>query len=157
MGILDLIFPKKCLGCGGGGGYFCTKCMEGIVKAKEKCPMCVRYSYGGKTHRSCWQKWEMDGVVTIYRYGGIVRKAILKLKYNFVSELAEELGLIVANELKKSGLMKDKKVVLVPVPLYSSRGRWRGFNQAAEIGKVVAREMCWNYAEILIRKRKTES
>jgi len=53
--------------------------------------------------------------------------------------------------------MKGEKVILVPVPLYGPRMRWRGFNQAAEIGKVIAREMCWNYAEILERRKATES
>lgn len=157
MGIFDLVFPKLCLGCGKNGGYICTICVGRMAKAREKCSECARYSYGGKTHQSCRQKRGLEGVVSVYRYEGLIRKAILKLKYNFVSELAEELGLITANELKKTGLLKGKRVVLVPVPLSGSRGRWRGFNQAAEMGKVVAREMCWNYAEILTRKKKTDS
>jgi predicted amidophosphoribosyltransferase len=152
MGLIDFIFPKKCLGCGGGGSYICDGCLAKVARARVGCPKCGGYSFGGKVHRSCRRAWGLDGVVSIWKYEGVIRKAVLKLKYNYVREIAEELGERAVFELKKTG--KNERVILVAVPLFKRREKWRGFNQAAEMGKIIAGEMGWDFSEDLIVRKK---
>jgi ComF family protein len=44
----------------------------------------------------------------------------------------------------------------VTIPVYRDRANWRGFNQAEEMGKIVAERLGLNFApNLLIKKRKT--
>lgn len=38
MSILDLVFPKTCLGCGREGKYLCSDCITKALSAKLLCP-----------------------------------------------------------------------------------------------------------------------
>ncbi len=50
----------------------------------------------------------------------------------------------------------DVQTILIPIPLHTSRLRFRGFNQSDLLGKLIASELNINYsAEILIRQKKT--
>jgi len=47
--------------------------------------------------------------------------------------------------------------VLVPIPLHPSRRRWRGFNQAELLGKMITANLDLPFApDLLIRKKKTQ-
>ncbi len=62
MGILDWIYPKKCLGCRANGGYFCQRCQR-LVRRRG------------------------SGLA----YQGIVRRAIKEIKYRGTYDLVAEL------------------------------------------------------------------
>ena len=53
--------------------------------------MCRQTSFGGKTHSQCIRPHGLDGLTTVFAYRGVIRKAIKKLKYKFVSDLAKDL------------------------------------------------------------------
>jgi len=127
-----------------------------VRKGKWQCPECGYYAFGGKVHGSCARKRGLEGRMVIWKYEGVIRKAIIKLKYGFASEIAEELAECMVIELEKSKVWKERMVV-VPVPLAKARGRWRGFNQAGEIGKRVASGMGWEYwPDLLVRRQSTK-
>lgn len=73
MAILDWIYPKKCLGCGGWGCYICQNCQRSI-----------RRRGGG------------------LRYEGVVRRAIKEIKYRGTYDLVTEL-VSIWNPQKLSG------------------------------------------------------
>lgn len=145
MGLLDLLFPKNCLECKRAGKYICSECLSKVVKAKLMCPICKRWSIDGKTHSFCSKKFSLDGHYSFYKYEGIIRKAILALKYRFASSLAEEI----VNILNISGL-KIANAIIVPVPLHKKRENWRGFNQSAVLGKMLAEKNNWEYKDNLV-------
>ncbi|MFC1625599.1 ComF family protein [Patescibacteria group bacterium] len=139
MDALDLIFPKKCLECGKGGSYICEDCIK-------KVPL------GG------WFFLPGLKVYSIWRYRGVVRGAIISLKYKFATQLAKELIDYVAPLLhKRKFLLNDKKhVILIPVALHKKRSNFRGFNQSELIGKEIAKKMKWGYyPNLVIRKKNT--
>ncbi len=161
MGILDLVFPKTCLICGKSGRYICRKCLRKVSYAKQLCPACNKPSIDGVVHIKCKTAWGLDGVVCIWAYGGVVRKAILTLKYKYSSDVAKELASCLDEEIKKGKTVLPKNVVLVPIPLHKKRKNWRGFNQTEEIGKLLARAQRWAYCPDLVtreglRKPQTE-
>jgi ComF family protein len=160
--LLDFFFPKKCLGCGRWGSYFCQTCLKTVNPFEEFiCPGCRRPSILGKTHLACQKKCPLIGLTCLFPYQGPVKKAIKKLKYGLVTDLAEELitKLLNRNLVKNQGLIlpKGKRITLIPVPLHPRKQRQRGFNQAALLGKLVTEKIGWDFnSELLIRRRYTK-
>jgi ComF family protein len=130
MGTLDIFFPRKCFGCQRNGFYLCPEC----VKKAELVPPRKKKNY-----------------ISIWKYKGNIRKAIINMKYKFASEIAKELAGYVIKDLKKRKFPKN--LVLVPIPLHWRRKNWRGFNQSEEIGKIIAREMKWDFDRNLLRRK----
>jgi ComF family protein len=96
----------------------------------------------------------LDGLVFLWPYGGVVRKAILGLKYKYASQVAGELASHAVEYLQKRKVVLPIKSTLVSIPLYWFRENWRGFNQVEEIGKLVASSMQWGFrGDLLIRKK----
>jgi ComF family protein len=156
--ILDLIFPKTCLGCGKEGKYICESCLACVRLLKPACPYCEKASIDGFTHTKCRKKYGLDGLTSIWDYEGVIKKAILALKYKYATEVAKELvGNLVTSLLRNKNLVPSN-YCLVPVPLHWHRENVRGFNQSIEIGKIVADEMGWKFiSDFLIKERSTTS
>ena len=154
MRILDLVFPKICLGCGKEGRYICGTCLAKVPRAKLVCPYCEKASIDGMTHAKCKRVYGLDGLVSVWSYDGVVRKAILALKYKYATEIANELSSWLANELAKKKEVFPKNSILAPIPLFWYKGNFRGFNQSEIIGKEVARKFDWKFIpDILVRKK----
>ena len=138
MNILDFFFPKRCVGCGRIGRYFCDDCRAKIryIAANECiCPMCGRLALDGATHPGCRTRYGLDGLTSFFHYNGPVRKAVKALKYRRVSDLASEFVSLIPTKLLSSNLLSS---LFIPVPLHTSRFRLRGFNQAEVLGRIVA-------------------
>ncbi len=132
MGLLDLIFPKKCLECGKSGSYLCVNCLQKVSQIGAS----------GKHFAA-------------FKYEGVVRKAIIALKYKFVFDIAEELASLFAERIKNSKLTINN-TVLIPVPLHKRRENWRGFNQSEILGRLVAQKLGWGFApKVVIRLENT--
>lgn len=158
MSVLDLIFPVSCLGCGEGTEYLCRKCLLKIEKARLFCLECHRFSPAGEVHARCRKKLSIDSVFALWDYSGVVRSAILKLKYNFAYKVAEELAGKFVEKLKVDVRELPKSAILIPIPLYRSRKNWRGFNQTEVMGKIIAKKMNWKYeVGALVRRKNTSS
>lgn len=160
MGILDLVFPKNCLECHREGKYLCSDCVAKIPLAKPLCPYCMKASIDGVTHIKCQKKYGLDGLISIWNYQGIIRKAILSLKYKYSTEVGRELTECFIDILKTldSKFHIPDSSVLVPVPLYWHRENVRGFNQSIEVGKEISTAMGWKFIPgLLIKKQSTIS
>jgi len=153
MNVLDLIFPKTCLGCGKEGKYICENCLARVKLLKPACPYCEKASIDGFTHVKCRKKYGLDSLTSIWDYEGVIKKAILALKYKYSTEAGRELSSLFVRELKKSNLIKEG--TLVPIPIHWQRENVRGFNQSVEIGRVVAKEMGWGFIPNLLVKNRT--
>ena len=153
MNLLDLVFPKRCVHCGRVGKYFCDKCrllIRPIADNEQICPMCGRLALDGIIHPGCRTRYCIDGLTSFFHYSGPVQKAIKALKYRYVSDLAEEFISLVPF---LPSTIYDQRSILVPVPLHLSRLRYRGFNQAEELGKLLRIPM---RTDILRRTKATQ-
>lgn len=151
--LLNFLFPRRCLGCGQWGHYFCQECLKQIKMVRNQiCPVCGRPVIDGKTHPHCQTKYSLDGLTSFFVYESLIKEAIGQLKYKFITDLAEELIDLIP---KQKFCFKGK--VLVPLPLHSRRQRWRGFNQAEFLGRILAKKFDWTVQnEILERHRHTQ-
>ena len=147
-----MFFPRYCLECRKQGKYICLDCLSKVHKASFVCPFCKSFSYSGVTHPSCQSKTILSGAVAIWKYEGVIRKAILALKYKFASDIALEIVSLIELNLDKNHLETG---TVVPVPLYQDRLRWRGFNQAYILGEAFAKNMNLEFGNALIRKVNT--
>lgn len=140
--LLDLLFPKNCLECRRSGKYICESCLAKVEAAKLVCPVCKKYSYQGQTHSFCVNKYVLSGMHSFYKYEGVIRKAILALKYRFAHDIAKELI--------ENCELKIENSLLIPIPLHKHRENWRGFNQAGVLGKLLAEKAGWGFSENLL-------
>ena len=76
------------------------------------------------------------------------------LKYAGERRIAEPLGEAVARRWRVAGAGGD---VLVPVPVHEGRRRQRGYDQAALIAEVAARELRLPVVEAVVRAHATEA
>ena len=134
MGILDPIFPKNCLECNLSGKYICENCLKKVSKS----------GWYGKNY-------------AVFKYEGVIRRAIIALKYKYSTEIAKELANAVAERFKNYDL-RFKNITLVPIPLHNKRFNERGFNQSEILGKQIAQKMNWRFEpNFLIKNKKTLS
>lgn len=154
--VLDLVFPKRCVGCRRVGPYICAECMEKIdFVEKPVCPVCQRQAIGGKTHPGCAGRYKLDGLIVACRYKGPIRTAIQKVKYKWIYDIEKVLVDLVAKQLWKFDF--PQSAILVPVPLHAKRKRWRGFNQSEILAKTLAKKFKVKYGEFLERKIETKT
>ncbi len=153
MNLVDLLFPRNCLGCGRGGQYICSICISKLPRVDQLCPVCEKASIDGVTHVRCLKKQSIDGVYSLWPYQGVIRSSILKLKYKFATQIAEELSDFAFSVLKDTPIFPEKSV-FTPIPLYWIRKNFRGFNQSEIIGKRLAEKMDWDFDPDILYRRK---
>jgi competence protein ComFC len=135
MQLLDIFFPKRCVGCGKTGRYFCPSCIRSIktIQINESiCPVCEKPAVDGMTHPKCRGRYTIDGLTSFFRYDGIVRKAVKAVKYRYISDSVKEFVSLIPqtsyNFINKNIITSN--TIIVPIPLHPKRFSERGFNQA---------------------------
>lgn len=88
---LDILYPKFCFGCGKEGSYICNDCELFLAENNLVCPICGESNYNGKTHSDCSTKYNLDGLVSVWDYEGVIRKAILSMKGDGNYHAAEKI------------------------------------------------------------------
>ncbi len=150
MNLLDFIFPKRCVGCGRIGNYFCSVCrkkMRPIGPNELICPICGRLAFEGVTHPGCRTRYCIDGLTSFFHYDGPVRKAIKTIKYRLVPDLSKEFISLIS-------VPDFNNYVLIPVPLHPNRFRDRGFNQAEILGTILANRLNITVRTDILRRMK---
>lgn len=138
--LLSLFFPKFCFGYKKEGNYLCEDCLSTVeVLENQFCPGCQKRLVDGRVCLSCKKFIKLNGLYFAAPYkNNLIKKLITQFKYEpFVKELREAVANLIITHLE----LCDKKesdfseFYLIPVPLEIKRLKWRGFNQAEEIGK----------------------
>lgn len=157
--LLDVFFPKFCVGCEKYGNYVCEKCVKEIEPIKTStCPECGKISPLSNFCLNCKRKLDLSliGIIIAVSYkAGPTREMIHHLKYSGFTELADLLGELIVQRLVAESLPSN--VVLVPVPLHIKKQAERGFNQSELIARYVSNRTKIPTVSALIRTRKTES
>jgi len=139
--VADTLFPKRCVGCGRPDTYFCDTCLSRVPRKRSHvCPVCqTAVTPHGMTCLACRKRSSLSGVfsVSTFREDRIVSEAIHVLKYEYVPDLAEPLGRLLAERVRDTELPLPDLVL--PVPLHPWRERYRGFNQSALVAAAFLR------------------
>jgi competence protein ComFC len=112
-GLIDVLLPKFCLGCGKEGQYICKNCEIFLSEVEN-----------GLTGSS--------QVVSVWEYEGLMEKLIYKIKFDKQYHIIDEL---VEKALEKIDLSLPDNTYITYVPMYRKRERDRGFNQSCLIAQ----------------------
>jgi ComF family protein len=153
---LDLVFPRRCVGCAATGAFLCTNCLATLPRAvPPRCPTCWMPSEGPEAPcRRCRDRaFHLEATRCTFVYEGAARAAVNALKYRGLSALAESMALPMAECLAE---WSPPVAAIVPVPLAGQRRRLRGYNQSELLG----RELSWLSglplaSGALVRRRST--
>jgi ComF family protein len=145
--LLDLALPAICPGCGEEGPPICARCLP-RVRSRVSLPAGTPFGLAeGPPEPLLQLEWCAP-------FAGVVRRALHALKYAGERRLAEPLGEAVAARWRVAGAGGS---VIVPVPVHEGRRRQRGYDQAALIAAVAARELRLPAVEAVVRTHATEA
>lgn len=91
--------------------------------------------------------------IYIFSYDGIIRKFIIKYKFNEKPYLYRTIINFIKKN-KKKYLFLEKYDIILPVPISKKRKKQRGYNQSSLIAKNIAREFKIKYDENVLKKIK---
>ncbi|MEK7583476.1 MAG: phosphoribosyltransferase family protein [Patescibacteria group bacterium] len=147
--LLDTVFPRSCLSCHrllavrSPHRYLCAKCMEFVrYQTSFRCAFCTNTTIMGATCQKCDHNHSLDRLLVTVDYQDKITERIVKaLKYRFATEVAQDIGELMATFLVPKLPFIDfnrSRTIIVPIPLHTRRLRWRGFNQAELIAREIA-------------------
>lgn len=153
-GVLDLLFPLHCLGCGRGGKLICDSCVAGLPRLSPPfCNRCAQPISSRGCRRCAEMSLEVDGIRSPFLMEGVIREGVHSLKYHQVRAAAAQLGQLLAEYLVSHPIPRE---VIVPVPLHPRRLRSRGYNQSALLAREVSKLTGLPVnEELLVRVRDT--
>ena len=136
-GAATALFPQQCFACGvaSGSDVLCRACFAGLPGAgAARCPVCAIPQPLGEICGDCLRHSpSFDASRAALDYGFPVDKLVQALKYGHrlaASRLFVDL---------MAALPVPQADLVMPMPLHSVRLASRGFNQAAELARPLAR------------------
>lgn len=139
----DWWMPMHCVLCGAPGereADLCTACRNDLPTLRCGCVRCaLPLSMPGLCGRCQRFPWPFESTVAAFLYQPPLDALVKQLKFGGRFALARLLGELMAEAWTTARPVETKVDVIVPVPLHSSRLRERGFNQALELARPLAR------------------
>lgn len=150
--LLDLIFPPLCHACkafiaNGENVHLCPACRSDFATIHSPlCTVCgTPFLTQDGTDHPCGNCLShpppFDAARAAFLFHGTVRDLIHRYKYDRHIQLRRPLGLLLAGTLAPV-VAEWEADLLLPVPLHRRRLRRRGFNQAALLVELLAKEWC---------------
>ena len=134
------LLPQDCFLCAAPSGQslVCPSCVAGLPRlAAERCPLCALPTPAANICGACLkQAPHFDATLAAFRYEFPLDRLIQSLKYAHRLASADFLGKALAQ--LAAPLHPD---LIVPVPLAAARLAQRGFNQALELARPLARAL----------------
>lgn len=132
----DLLFPAQCALCGAGGVLLCDACADALPRADgARCDRCWTPVSGDTLCSHCLAApTAFSSIRAAFVMEDGARRLAHELKYEGLTSLAAPMAALMAPML-----VVVQSEILMPVPLYGSRERARGYNQSAELAGHLAR------------------
>lgn len=132
------MIPELCPRClGPTGRGFCDGCRGDFLRVARPCGACaLPWPVAHCPRRD--SSWRVARVVAPYLYAAPLSTLLQSLKFTGVRALGRAFGLLLAPEVEAAASRVD---ALLAVPLHPGRLRERGYNQAVEIARILAREL----------------
>lgn len=160
--VLDTVYPRVCPVCRDvvtpKGELVCPDCRGKLPYVTEPaCMGCGRpiLSEQAEFCSSCERKkFSYSRGFAVFAYDDVMQQAVADFKYRNRKELADFFAAEMARGFQKklSSLCAE---ALVPVPVHRVRKRYRGYNQAEVLCKLLSLKAKVPVRELLLRDRKT--
>jgi ComF family protein len=151
--LLDLLFPRECVGCRKEGSYLCSDCKKSLHAHPEICPFCHKASKDFQTCSACKAEGkEIEGIIIGFSYQTLLKKLILKVKFSHKKDvvpfLAERLALMIQTNTKLQSLLStDMQKGQTQLFVSFVPSHWRrkylekGYNQSELLAKELANQL----------------
>lgn len=122
-----------------------------------RCPLCRRRASSAlgccaDCAKELFQPSSSADQLALGEYQGRLKQAVQALKFHHVTRLSRLFGKALAQAVRQQAWQVD---LVCAVPLHLTRRLGRGYNQAAMIAKITARELAVPYRPVLYRRRPT--
>jgi ComF family protein len=143
--VLRFLYPAHCVLCGDPGSRhldLCGPCFGELPWNRRPCPRCAAPLPPDVDRPLCGEcikslpSWEAAKSPLAYAYP--VDKLVQRFKFEGDLAVGRLLGTLLAGYLAAGG---EKPDCIVPVPLHASRLKERGFNQAIELARPIAKRL----------------
>lgn len=158
---IDLLAPSRCYWCGlaSGASPACAACAGALPWNQPACRACalpLAATAGTDVCGACLcQAPPQDRSWAAFRYEPPLPHAIVELKFRGRLAPAYVIGALMAARL--AARPQPLPEVLIPMPLHAGRLRRRGYNQAVELGRQLARRLALRFEPAGARRlRATE-
>ena len=150
------LLPPRCLACGEpgeGDRDLCTACACALPVAGQACPRCALPLPATAACGACLQRPPpLQGARAAFVYVAPVDRLLRRHKFH--NDLAA--GRLLSEWMAEGFAALPAPAALVPVPLHPTRLRQRGYDQALELAKPLARALQLPLvADALVRVRAT--
>lgn len=143
--LLRLLVPPRCGFCHAESAseLACPGCLAALPWNRPACPVCALPQAQGAVSacaRCAARPPSYDRAWSAFRLELPIAQAIHGLKYHAQLRQARWFGLAMAEVLARRA--EPLPELLLPVPLHAGRLRRRGYNQALELARGLARRLC---------------
>jgi ComF family protein len=159
--LVDVLFPRRCVGCGAPSWPFCPDCKAEIVElVPPACLRCGRPVEVATAECADCLPAVIGWSRAAFLYEGPVRRALMGLKFSGLSDVAEAFAPFMAEALARappsgSAIGEGGSAVLTWVPLGPQRRRRRGYDQAEVLARAVGALSGWPVRRLLRRVIET--
>ena len=148
MGLLEVLLPPACAGCGRFGHPLCAACVARFRPAGTPADRFAAADPGKLVGDA------LELAVAAFVHTGNLRSALQRLKYGGSGKVAFPLARAAAPALEALTRVCGP-LPLVPVPVHAARQRQRGYNQAALLAGGLGRELDLPVLDLLERRKAT--
>lgn len=155
--LLNLFFPVVCEACNNvlvdNELVVCTKCRHDLPVTN------FHFNDADNVKKVVYGRVKLVQATALLHFSkrGVVQQMLHNLKYRGHQDISGFLGRWLGAELKTIEAYKQVDVV-VPVPLYKTKLRQRGYNQVEQFGKAIAKALNADYSdEVLIKTKSTKT
>lgn len=138
--LLAAMLPRQCFLCAApaAGEFLCPDCLDSLPRlTTDCCPICALPTPAAMVCGACLKKPpQFDATQAVFRYEFPIDRLVQSLKYAHRIASADFLGRILAQCRPQQA-----PDLILPVPLAPQRLAERGFNQALEIARPLARQL----------------
>ena len=141
---LSWLWSSRCLLCDSTTrpphDWLCKSCEGDIGTDQPVCPTCAMPLTGVADSLCGDCQNNPPAYASVYRfapYDAPLDRLILQFKFQQKLTIGRKLGMLMAQDIRQQRLPLPD--VLVPVPLHASRLRQRGYNQALELARPIAK------------------
>lgn len=158
-GVLDLLCPHSCRGCGRLGSVLCERCKKNLIsKRRPICPICKQefdaVALGPEAQKcpDCGSAGFMGLFVGGWREGALM-KMVEEYKYQSVwvvgDVLVDILDVALPNHEGES--WRGEEIVVVPLPTIGRHVRERGLDHTLRLAWKLAKRRGWKCEQLLVR------
>lgn len=146
--ILTGLLPPSCILCGlpsQTSTNICVPCSAYLPILPQCCPQCAQFLPSNKIQTKCGQCLSnpppFDATYARFPYEAPIIQIIIKLKFQHQLSYAQALGEMFMDALPSWYAHQPLPDLIIPIPLHPQRLCERGFNQALEIAKPIAKTL----------------